>query len=144
MAAPEFRTLRDFLYMEYALSIVMLTCGVGLVLFVTVWDRRNELACILARGSSPEQMRRILMGESISLMTLGMVVGSSAGLLSAYLYGVLMDGFNSSEIPHDLVFSWISWVVVLSAIASFMLASFLATYNAGRIKLAEALRIRGG
>ena len=144
MAAPEFRTLRDFLYMEYALSIVMLTCGVGLVLFVTVWDRRNELACILARGSSPEQMRRILMGESISLMTLGLVVGSSAGLLSAYLYGVLMDGFNSSEIPHDLVFSWISWVVVLSAIASFMLASFLATYNAGRIKLAEALRIRGG
>ena len=141
---PEFRSLRDFLYMEYALSLLMLTCGVGLVLFVTVWDRQNELACIKARGSSTGQMRRILMGESMSLMVLGMVVGTASGLVSAYLYGTLVYEVSSSSIPHDMVFSWVSWTVVLSAIASFMVASLLATYSAGRIKLAEVLRIRGG
>lgn len=143
-STPEFRSIRDFLYLEYALSLVMLTCGVGLVLFVTVWDRRQELACIMARGSSSEQMRRILMGESMSLMALGMVVGVSTGLLSAFLYNSLIYGFSSSEIPHETVFSWVSWAVVLSAIASFVIASYLATYNVGKLRLAEILRIRGG
>ncbi|MDQ1372321.1 MAG: FtsX-like permease family protein [Candidatus Thermoplasmatota archaeon] len=143
-STPEFKSIRDFLYLEYALSLVMLTCGVGLVLFVTVWDRRQELACIMARGSSPEQMRRILMGESLSLMALGMVVGVSAGVLSAILYNALVYGVSSSEVPHLTVFSWVSWAVVLSAVASFVIASYLATFNLGKLKLAEILRIRGG
>lgn len=141
---PEFRSIRDFLYLEYAMSLVMLTCGVGLVLFVTVWDRRQELACIMARGTSSNQMRRILMGESLSLMTLGMVVGVSVGILSAYLYNMLVYGQDSSAVPHGIVLSVISWAVVLSAIVSFVIASYLATYNAGKLKLAEVLRIRGG
>ncbi|MGD9963188.1 MAG: FtsX-like permease family protein, partial [Thermoplasmata archaeon] len=143
-STPEFRSVREFLYLEYALSLVMLTCGVGLVLFVTVWDRRQELACIMARGSSSGQMRRILMGESVSLMALGMVVGVSTGMISAALYNSLVYGIGSPEVPHDTVFSWVSWVVVLSAIGSFVLASYLATYRVGKLKLAEILRIRGG
>jgi len=141
---PQFKGIRDFLYLEYALSLVMLTCGIGVVLFVTVWDRRQELACIMARGSSPEQMRRILMGESLSLMALGMVVGVSAGLLSAFLYNGLVYGVSSSEVPHETVVSWVSWTVVLSAVVSFVIASYLATFNLGKLKLAEILRIRGG
>lgn len=144
MTTPEFRTVRDFLYLEYALSMVVLTCGVGLVLFVTVWDRRVELACMMARGSSAEQMRRILMGESLSLMTLGVVVGVAAGLTSAFLYGVLVGETDSSYVPRELVFTWVSWAMVLAAVGSFLLASLLATRSAGRIRLAEVLRVRGG
>ena len=59
---PTYASLADFLRMEYALSIVIMTIGVGLLIFVSVHDRENELACIMARGSSGGQVRKILMG----------------------------------------------------------------------------------
>jgi len=141
---PVFASLAGFLYMEYALSIVTMSIGVGLLIFVSVYDRENELACIMARGSSGGQLRRILMGESMSLMILGLVVGTSIGIVSAYLFNTLSGQELYSAVERKMVFTYVSLSVVLSSIAALLVASLLATARAGRIKLAEVLRIRGG
>jgi ABC-type antimicrobial peptide transport system permease subunit len=141
---PTFASLANFLYMEYALSIVIMTIGVGLLIFVAVYDREQELACIMARGASGGQLRKILMGESMSLMILGLAVGASVGILAAYLFNTLSGEGLHSVVERKTVFTLVSFSIVLSSIAAMLVASLLATARAGRIKLAEALRIRGG
>lgn len=141
---PGFVSLSDFLYMEYALSIVIMSVGVGLVVFVAVTDREQELACIMARGSSGAQMRRILMGESLSLMALGLIIGASVGLLVAYLFNVLSGEGLNDAVERKMVFSNVIWLVMAVSVLSLVTASLLATARAGRIKLAEVLRVRSG
>lgn len=141
---PTFGALADFLYMEYALAIVIMSVGVGLIVFVAVNDREHELACIMARGSSSSQMRKILMGESITLMSLGLIVGLSVGILTAYLFNTLYGTESYSVVERHMVFTSVSWIVVIASVVSLLVASLLATVKAGRMKLAEVLRIRGG
>lgn len=141
---PVFASLAGFLYMEYALSIVTMSIGVGLLIFVAVYDREKELACIMARGASGGQLRKILMGESMSLMILGLVVGVSVGIVSAYLFNMLSGQELYSAVERKMVFTLVSFSIVLSSIAALFVASLLATARAGKMKLAEVLRIRGG
>jgi putative ABC transport system permease protein len=139
-----FGALSDFLYMEYALSMAIMSVGVGLIIFVAVSDREQELACIMARGSSGSQMRKILMGESVSLMSLGLIVGTAVGLVTAYLFNTLMDGGSGGVVERTMVFTFVSWAALGIAVASLLIASLVATSRAGKLKLAEVLRIRGG
>lgn len=141
---PAFGALADFLYLEYAMSIVIMSVGVGLIIFVAVTDREQELACIMARGSSGSQMRKILMGESLTLMAIGLIVGALIGLLTSYLFNTLTTTESFEVVPRRMVFTYVTWVVVGVSIASLLLASLLATARAGRVKLAEVLRVRGG
>ena len=140
-----YQALTDYLYMEYVLSVVIMTIGVGILIFVAVNDREKELASIMARGSSASQIRKMLMGESFTLMTLGLIVGASVGLLTAFLFQSLYGmGGDSSIVPRGILFTWISAAIVIASIVALILASLLATSRAGKIKLAEVLRIRGG
>ncbi len=139
-----FRSLSDYLYMEYAMAVIIMSAGVGLIIFVAVTDREQELACIMARGSSSSQMRRILMGESITLMILGLSVGVIVGLISAFLSNTLTMPGSGDVVPHRMMFTYVTWAMVLVAAGSLVIAALLATARAGRIKLAEVLRIRGG
>ena len=139
-----FGPLSDFLYMEYALSIVIMSVGVGLIIFVAVSDREVELACIMARGCSGSQMRKILMGESISLMVLGLIVGASVGLLTSFLFNELFSVGGEGVVPREMVFTMTSWIIIGVSVLSLVASSFIATSRAGRIRLAEVLRVRGG
>ncbi len=141
---PIYGALTSFLYMEYALAIAIMAVGVGLIIFVAVNDREHELACIMARGSSSGQMRKILMGESMTLMSLGLIVGASVGMLTAYLFNTLYGDTSYASVDRRMVFTWVSMVVVAASVVSLLVASILATARAGRIRLTEVLRIRGG
>ena len=141
---PAFGALADFLYLEYAMSMVIMSVGVGLIIFVAVNDREQELACIMARGSSGSQMRKILMGESLTLMAIGLIVGAIIGVLTSYLFNTLSTTESFEEVPRRMVFTYVTWAVVGVSIASILIASLLATARAGRVKLAEVLRVRGG
>ncbi|MDH4123276.1 MAG: FtsX-like permease family protein [Thermoplasmata archaeon] len=141
---PAFFSFTDFLRMEYVLSIVIMAIGVGLLIFVSVHDRENELACIMARGSSGGQLRKILMGESMSLMILGLVIGTCVGILTAFLFNTLSGEVLYSAVERKMIFTLVSLSVVLSSVVALLIASLFATSRAGNIKLAEVLRIRGG
>jgi len=141
---PAYGALSDFLYMEYALSFIIMCVGVGLVIFVTVSERERELACIMARGSSSSQMRKVLMGESLSLMSMGFIVGTSVGIFSAFLFDALLQIAGGGRFESFIIIGGVSIAILVASLASFLLASFLATYRVGKLRLAEVLRIRGG
>lgn len=141
---PTFFSFTDFLRMEYALSIVIMAIGVGLLIFVSVHDLENELACIMARGSSGGQLRKILMGESLSLMILGLVVGICVGVLTAFLFNSLSGEVLYFAVERRTVLTLVSFSVLILSIVALIIASLIATSRAGEIKLSKVLRIRGG
>ena len=141
---PKFRSAVDFLYMEYALAFIIMSAGIGLVVFVTVSEREHELACIMARGASSRQMRRILMGEAIALLVMGVGVGVSTGMFTAVLFNYLSSVQAETLAPHPLEITYVTWAIIGFSTAAFLLASLLATHRAGKMRLAEVLRIRGG
>jgi putative ABC transport system permease protein len=141
--SQSYGALAGFFNSEYAMAIITMSVGVAIIISITVTDRKQELACIIARGASTSQMRRMLMGESISLMALGVVIGTSVGLLTAYLFNLLTANL-SGALGHYLVFTWVSFILIFISIISLFFASLLATARAGKIRLAEILRIRGG
>lgn len=141
---PQFGALRSFLYSEYGLSLLTMTIGVGLVVFVAVSDRDRELSAIMARGASTSQMRKILMGETTALMVMGMLVGAVAGFFSAYLFISAMMSNDQSGVPWELALSASTLLVLLVTAISFILSSFMATHRLSKMRLAEVLRIRGG
>ena len=140
---PYIGALTQFLNTEYASSMGIMTVGVAMIIFVTVRERKQEIACIMARGSTSKQMTKMLMGESITLMMLGLVIGTAVGLLTAYLYNY-MTAALSNQVGHSLVLTYISLSILLVAVIAMLVVSFLTTVRAGKIKLAEVLRIRGG
>lgn len=140
---PYIGALTQFLNTEYASAMGIMTVGVAMIIFVTVSERRQEIACIMARGSTSKQMTKMLMGESITLMILGLLIGTAVGLLTAYLYNYMSAGL-SNQVGHSLVLTYVSLSILLVAVIAMLLVSFLTTVRAGRIRLAEVLRIRGG
>jgi len=140
---PYYGALTQFMNTEYASAMAIMTVGVAMIIFVTVSERRQEIACIIARGSTSKQMTKMLMGESVTLMMLGLVIGTVVGLLTAYLFNY-MWGALMGEIGHNIVLTFVSVSILLVAIGAMLLVSFLTTVRAGKIRLAEVLRIRGG
>lgn len=143
MKEPYIGALTQFLNTEYASSMGIMTVGAAMIIFVTVSERRQEIACIMARGSTNKQMTKMLMGESITLMMLGLMIGAAVGLLTAYLYNY-MTAALSNQVGHSLVLTYVSLSILLVAVIAMLVVSFLTTVRAGKIKLAEVLRIRGG
>lgn len=140
---PSYGALTQFFDTEYAVSMAIMTVGVAMIIFVSVSERRQEIACIMARGTSGQQMGKILMGESMTLMILGLLVGTAVGLSTAYLFNYLITSMSHTA-GHPVVLTFVTLSILIVAVASLLITSFITTVRAGRIKLAEILRIRGG
>ena len=98
-----------------------------------VTRRTREIGIRIAMGAQPREVRRLVVGESMTLSALAVVVGlGGAWVLTRYLksmlYGVTaLDGATFAMMP-----------VVLVALA--MAASLLPAWRAARIDPMAALR----
>src|SRR2546421_1581859 len=82
---PVFRAFFGFIELEMAFMIVILTAGLGVILYAATLERDVELAAIPARGASGWQTAGLLIGGAASIMLIGLLVGTGVGLLSADL-----------------------------------------------------------
>src|SRR2546421_7302147 len=82
---PVFRAFFGFIELEMAFMVVILTAGLGVILYAATLERDVELAAIRARGASGWQTAGLLIGEAASIMLIGLLVGTGIGLLAAYL-----------------------------------------------------------
>src|SRR3989441_6129114 len=68
-----------------AFMVVILTAGLGVILYAATLERDMELAAIRARGASGWQTAGLLIGEAASIMLIGLIVGTGIGILAAFL-----------------------------------------------------------
>jgi ABC-type antimicrobial peptide transport system permease subunit len=113
------------------LGLLLGSVGMGVVLLRNVFERRGELALLVAVGYSPGTIRRMLLTEHVVLLTAGLLLGVVAAL-AAVLPALLAPG---SEMP------WHSLAWTLAAVfANGLLWTGVATHFALRQNVLEALR----
>lgn len=141
---PYFGPLSFFLYIESALSLLMISVGVGLLTIVTVSERESELVSLMARGASKTQIARLLGGESVSIMLSGLLVGVSVGLLSAYFMNQALANQVYTTTPREMILTNTTLILIATSIASLLVATMIGVSQVLRLNIAKLLRTRGG
>jgi ABC-type lipoprotein release transport system permease subunit len=145
--------LYNALLLIYFFVILIITFGLGLVVYMTVVEREHELAGFIARGASTKQVSSLLFGEGMTVMLVGIIIGLITGLIAAFMINELITFIFSGifqsvgfEVAIERVFvvSWFSLALIIITIIALVVASFAATLRVRRINLAQALRERGG
>lgn len=64
------------------LGLILGAAGLAIVLLRGVWERRGELALLLALGFRSRQLARLVLAENALLLTLGLAAGTVSALLA--------------------------------------------------------------
>jgi len=144
-SVPLFRAFFGFMELEMAFMVVVLTAGLGLILYAATLERGVELASIRARGASGWQTAGLLVGEASSIMLVGIVVGAGIGVLTAYLSTTLgVSGTGESLVPLFLIVPVTSLLLLAAAPIAMLIVSFLVSLRVARMDIGRVLKLRGG
>lgn len=143
-----YAALMGFIYVEIAYIVVILTVGLGLIIYAATIERDVEFAAITARGSTGRQSAGLLVGEAFSILLIGLIVGVSIGLISAYLtsqifFGGSIGGIQSIvPLPFRIPVETLYLVVV--GPAAMLLTVLLVSWRVAKMDIARVLKLRGG
>ena len=113
------------------LGLLLGTAGFGIVTLRNLLERKNELAVVLALGFPPAAVHRLIAGEHLLLLGLGLAVGGLAAIVA------ILPPWLATPAATDLAWTLALWV----ALAGFgALWSLLAGRAALQGPLLEALR----
>jgi putative ABC transport system permease protein len=128
--------------------IIIITIGLALILFISIRERKNEFATMMARGAEGKHISILIVGEAFSITMVGAAVGVFAGLFTAYTFNkMLSSGALSGQnmmSGRPLIIPWYCILIIVLALLALIITSIIAAFMAKRIKLHQALRIRGG
>lgn len=145
----------DYASQKFIFVIILLIVTIGVVntLLMSVMERLREFGVVLALGSSPGRLRRLVLLEALLLGLIAAVVGCLLGALATwYLIEVGID--LQRFIPETLEFggvvfdpvlraAWdLGWMarIALYVVALTLVAALYPAVKAGRITPVEAMR----
>jgi putative ABC transport system permease protein len=147
-ANPLLQSLLGFIYVEVAFAVVIVTGGLALVTYTASLERRGEFAGVVARGASGLQVAGLLLGESLSIMLIGLAIGTGAGLATSFAATqVLFIGPPGTPEPFvPFLFELPVEVILLTALAAaaMVLAALVISWRIARMNVAKVLKQRGG
>lgn len=115
------------------LALLLACIGIYGVLAYLNSQRVAEFGIRLALGASARDVLRLVLGESIRMIFVGIVVGAAASVATGRLLERLVNGAHSTDL---LTFTSMVLVLIVAA----LLASFLPARRASRIQPTTALR----
>jgi ABC-type antimicrobial peptide transport system permease subunit len=114
-------------------SLLLAAIGLYGLLAFNVAERRREVAVRLALGAKPSTILRMVVGDGLRLVSIGLV----AGALASYAAARAVASFLYQTESHDLVtFGTVAAVLVLVTLT----ACALPAYRASRVAPIAALR----
>jgi len=145
----------DYASQKFIFVIILLIVTIGVIntLLMSVMERLREFGVVLALGSSPARLRRLVLLEALLLGLVAAMVGCLLGALATwYLVEVGID--LQSFIPETLEFggvvfdpvlraAWdLGWMakIALYVVGLTLLAALYPAVKAGRITPVEAMR----
>ncbi|MHB8709754.1 MAG: ABC transporter permease [Desulfuromonadales bacterium] len=145
----------DYASQKFIFVVILLIVTIGVVntLLMSVMERLREFGVVLALGSAPARLRRLVLLEALLLGAVAAVIGCLLGSLATwYLVEVGID--LKSFIPETLEFggvvfdpvlraTWdLAWMgkIALYVVGLTLLAALYPAIKAGRITPVEAMR----
>jgi len=145
---PFARALYQFISMELVFIGIILTVGIGLILYAASLERDVEFAAIIARGSSGWQTAKLLVGEAFVIMLVGLAIGASVGIGTAFFATQFITagppGSLAPLVPYFFVFPLEALLLVLLGPAAMLLSAVLVSLRTARMNVAQVLKLRGG
>lgn len=93
-------------YIVVVLVMIAAVAGIANTLMMSVFERSHELGMLLALGTAPARLVRIVMVEAVLIGVVGIVLGTLAGLLAiaiANINGIDFASWGSEEV-RDMAF----------------------------------------
>ncbi|MFE5502492.1 FtsX-like permease family protein [Amycolatopsis japonica] len=122
------------------LSVMVAMFVVASTLSLSTQQRSRELALMRAIGTTPRQLRRMVLGEALAVGLLATALAAVLGpVLGEWLFGQLVE---NGVVPSVLRFyqGWLPAVVGAgAAMLAVFIAAFVAGRRAGKIRPTEAL-----
>ncbi|MFE5563626.1 ABC transporter permease [Amycolatopsis japonica] len=122
------------------LSVMVAMFVVASTLSLSTQQRSRELALMRAIGTTPRQLRRMVLGEALAVGLLATALAALLGpILGEWLFGQLVE---NGVVPSVLRFyqGWLPAVVGAgAAMLAVFIAAFVAGRRAGKIRPTEAL-----
>jgi predicted permease len=131
VAAPRFRTLLFGIFAALALCLAM--AGVYGVMAFAVGRRSNEIGLRMALGASTGSVLRLIMGQGLTLTSIGLIVGLATAFASARLLTSMLFQIE----PTDPVV-YVGVVTLLGAVA--LIANYIPARRASKIDPLTAIR----
>ncbi|MEU4249644.1 ABC transporter permease [Amycolatopsis sp. NPDC026612] len=122
------------------LSALVMVFVVAGTLTLSTQQRQRELALLRAVGTTPRQLRRMVLGEAL---VVGVLAVGVAVVLGPVLGNWLFDRLTAHDVVSDVLRFEQGWVPAIVAAGAALLAvvtaSFVAGRRASRVRPAEAL-----
>ncbi len=137
------------------LSLIVLVAVINLIsmLMMLVTDKQADIAILRTLGSTPRSIMGMFMVQGVLVGIVGIAFGVGLGCLLSANLPVLVkwiegltgrqflspDVYYISEVPSELLWSDVGWVVLVTFIFS-LLATLYPAWRASRTQPAQALR----
>ncbi|WP_020663890.1 ABC transporter permease [Amycolatopsis benzoatilytica] len=122
------------------LSLAVAVFVIASTLMLSVRQRQRELALLRAIGTTPRQLRRMVLGEALVIGVLATGAAAAAGpLFGGWLFGNFTSGgFISPAVQYHQ--GWLPMLVAAGAtLLAVGLSALVAGFRVGRIRPTEAL-----
>ena len=148
----QFIVLDDaFFYIIVAILFIVISVGILNTILMSVFERVREFGVMMALGTRPRQVVRLVVAEAAMLAVVGIAVGGTLGsLLTLYFAenGIDLSSFSAGAasigITTTMVYSRLTAAnVVLSNLAVFVLVVLVAlspAVHAARLRPVDAIR----
>jgi len=137
-----------FVRMEIAFIVVILTAGLGLIIYAASLERDVEFAGIIARGASGWQAAALLIGEASSILIIGLIIGLGVGLATGLLYisfsSVPFGTGVEPAVPMLFVLPLDGLLLLLLTPVAMLGTVLLVSLRIARMNIARVLKMRGG
>lgn len=146
---PAARNMLGFFSVELAFVLVILTAGLALTTYAASLDREVEFAAIIARGASGWQAAALLLGEALSIVVVGGLVGFGAGVAALYggarVFGAGPGGEAFEPlVPFPFVVPLEALLLVGVTFLVMVFASLLVSWRIARMDVPRVLKLRAG
>jgi putative ABC transport system permease protein len=131
VAAPRFRSLLFGLFAVLAVCLAM--AGVYSVIAYAVGQRSNEIGLRIALGASTGSVLRLILGQGLALVGLGLALGLAAAVAGARLLTAVLFQVQ----PNDPLV-YLAVALLLSVVT--LVASYIPARRASKIEPLTALR----
>ena len=141
-----FRVIQIVLGIFGVIALIVAAIGLVNTMTISLLERTNEIGIMRALGASPQDIKKLFLGESLTIGFLGGIGGIGIGILGAEIFngGINILARTLGGQPIDL-FAYPAWFIIFIIILSTLvglIAGFWPARRAEKLNPLEALRYK--